>query len=123
MSGPITAPARAVDGTELVLSVECRNSELRLLVTGRASSSHAADGLRAAIRAACRESPGRVVVDLNCVDELDASILGAIVSVREEAADTVIAIDISRLHGPLLLALLAQLLDPGGTVASGTRIG
>jgi hypothetical protein len=122
MSGPITTPVDAVDGNELVVSVDCRDPR-RLLVTGRTASSHAADVVRAAVRAACLESPGRVVVDLNRVDALDASILGAIVSLREEFADTVVAIDISRLHGPLLLALLAQLLDPGGAVASRARVG
>jgi len=123
MSGPIIAPVRFVDGTQIAVSFDRCDSGLRLRFTGRSESAHTDDVVRAAIRAACRESPARVVVDLNGVADLDASTLGAIVSLRDEAADTVIAIDISRLHGPRLLALLALVLDPGGTVPSRPRAG
>jgi hypothetical protein len=113
MSGPSTAPAR-VDESQLAVTVDRRDSVIRLLVTGRVVSACDASAVRGAIHAALRESATRIVVDLNGVEDLDASVLEVVVALRQDAPDTVIAIDISRVHGPLLLALLAQLLEPGG---------
>ncbi len=112
MSGPLTAPARS-DVSDVVCSVHATAADVRIRVDGRVGSPADVEQLRTILRSAFLQAPERIVVDLNHVDGLGAPVIEAIVALRSEAPDTVIAIDISRLHGPPLLALLARLLDPG----------
>jgi hypothetical protein len=112
MSGPLTAPARS-DVSDVVCAVHATGADVRIRVDGCVGSSADVEQLRTVLRAAFLQGPERIIVDLNHVDGLGAPVIEAIVALRGEATTTVVAIDISRLHGPPLLALLARLLDPG----------
>lgn len=116
MSASVTPVAAAA--SELV-TVESGPTAVRITARGCLTSVDT-EHLMSVIREFCRASAPRVVVDLNGVTELDGAVIERIVAMRGQAGDSVIAIDIARLHGPLVAALLARVLDPDAPPARRT---